>query len=77
MYEKINFVNGNVISLDPKHSEKIDIISTANGKIHSLNQPIKGARNIDLNGAKTWSWYIPTITSNLFKLLLKKIVSAE
>ena len=26
-------------------------------------------------GVKTWSWYIPTITSNFFKFCFKKIVS--
>ena len=28
-------------------------------------------------GVKTWSWYIPTTTSNFFLLFFKKIVSAE
>lgn len=51
MYEKINFINGNVISLDPENSEEIDVISTVHGKIYSLNQPIKKAKDIDLNGA--------------------------
>ena len=51
MYEKINFINGNVISLDPENSEEIDVISTVHGKICSLNQPIKKAKDIDLNGA--------------------------
>ena len=51
MYKKINFINGNVISLDPEHSEKINTISIAYGKIHSLNNPINNAKNIDLNGA--------------------------